>query len=412
MADLFGGAAVGAVFGEALTAILEEANSASKFKSTFKRFESTTRAVDPLIKRIESINQKLEREEELKALTDKIKEAEELIRKCSKVRSFDFFRKAHYAKKLEKLDENITKLLQVNLQLQQARDQKETLLVLKDFNKQKNGGGFLCSAPLPPPLTVGLDLPLEELKMEIFGSEKSVIVVSAPAGCGKTTLVKKLCQDEEVKEKFGNQNIFFLTFSELPNIEVIVQRLFQHKNWEVPELVDENDAINQLGLLLQKIGECPILLVLDDVWDRSQSLLDEFVCQLPHNSKILVTSRSDFPKFGPPYNLKPLNHDDAMNLFSHSAILNDGNSYLPDKDTVEKIVKACNGFPLALKVVGGSLRGQPRAVWRSQALKLSKGTVMDIDVDLSHNYTKIKLNQKPKTLCSASETRVLMWNEV
>ncbi|XP_021907924.1 probable disease resistance protein At5g66900 isoform X2 [Carica papaya] len=209
--------------------------------------------------------------------------------------------------------------------------------------------------------------------MEIFGSEKSVIVVSAPAGCGKTTLVKKLCQDEEVKEKFGNQNIFFLTFSELPNIEVIVQRLFQHKNWEVPELVDENDAINQLGLLLQKIGECPILLVLDDVWDRSQSLLDEFVCQLPHNSKILVTSRSDFPKFGPPYNLKPLNHDDAMNLFSHSAILNDGNSYLPDKDTVEKIVKACNGFPLALKVVGGSLRGQPRAVWRSQALKLSKG---------------------------------------
>ncbi|XP_021908384.1 probable disease resistance protein At5g66910 [Carica papaya] len=35
MADLFGGAAVGAVFGEALTAILEEANSASKFKSTF-----------------------------------------------------------------------------------------------------------------------------------------------------------------------------------------------------------------------------------------------------------------------------------------------------------------------------------------------------------------------------------------
>ena len=38
-----------------------------------------------------------------------------------------------------------------------------------------------------------------------------------------------------------------------------------------------------------------------------------------------------------------------------------------------KLVKRFSGFPLALEVVGGSLRGQPVNVWKSRESELSEG---------------------------------------
>ena len=38
-----------------------------------------------------------------------------------------------------------------------------------------------------------------------------------------------------------------------------------------------------------------------------------------------------------------------------------------------QLVKRCSGFPLALEVVGGSLRGQPVCVWKSRESELSEG---------------------------------------
>ena len=64
-----------------------------------------------------------------------------------------------------------------------------------------------CQAPDPPPLTVGLDIPLQELKMRLFRDDSSVIVVSAPGGCGKTTLAKMLCHDHQVKGIYPKVNL-------------------------------------------------------------------------------------------------------------------------------------------------------------------------------------------------------------
>ena len=68
--------------------------------------------------------------------------------------------------------------------------------------------GFLgsggCYARKPPDFTVGLDVPLREVKELLF--KESVVVVSTLRGCGKTTLVQKLCQDPDVK---GIQSCLF-----------------------------------------------------------------------------------------------------------------------------------------------------------------------------------------------------------
>ena len=96
------------------------------------------------------------------------------------------------------------------------------------------------------------------------------------------------------------------------------------------EFQTDEDAINQLEQLLSRI-EGPILLILDGVWSGSESLIEKFEFHIP-NYKILVTSRTAFPRFSFTYKLQPLNDKDAMTLFRHSAALQDGNSLIPDKD--------------------------------------------------------------------------------
>uniref|UniRef100_A0A2N9J5X8 Disease resistance R13L4/SHOC-2-like LRR domain-containing protein n=1 Tax=Fagus sylvatica TaxID=28930 RepID=A0A2N9J5X8_FAGSY len=110
-----------------------------------------------------------------------------------------------------------------------------------------------------------------------------------------------------------------------------------------------------------------MLLILDDVWPGSEPLLEKFKFHMP-KSKILVTTRTAFPRFSFTYNLKPLNAEDAMALFRYSASLKDGTSCIPDED-IEKVMKGCGGFPLALEVIGGSLRGQPAEVQLSRVRK-------------------------------------------
>ncbi|XVF17742.1 hypothetical protein REPUB_Repub10bG0149800 [Reevesia pubescens] len=231
---------------------------------------------------------------------------------------------------------------------------------------------FVSSREVPEPSgkVVGFDVPLRELKSKLFKDGVSVIVVSAPGGSGKTTLIKELCQDEEVKGKFKD-NIFYVIVSKTPNMEVILQKLLQLKDHRMPEFQSEEDALNQLGHKFSKMASDPILLILDDVWSGSESLVDKLRFKLP-DYKILVTSRFSFQRFDFRYSLKPLDDDNAMTLFRISASMQNGNPYIPD-DLVNKVMKSCKGLPLALEVVGRSLCGQPVAIWQSRAKQRSKG---------------------------------------
>jgi hypothetical protein len=99
-----------------------------------------------------------------------------------------------------------------------------------------------------------------------------------------------------------------------------VQRLFHHVGVQVPEFQSDEDAINHLQELPKQVGSNPTLLILDDVWPGSEPLLEKFKFHMP-KSKILVTTRTAFPRFSFTYNLKPLNAEDAMALFRYSASL-------------------------------------------------------------------------------------------
>ena len=112
--------------------------------------------------------------------------------------------------------------------------------------------------------------------------------------------------------------------------------LYEQKGFVVPtDLQNEATPVKWLKKVEMEKGDDPILLVLDDVWSGSESLLEKFEYNMS-NYKILVTSRSEFPRFGSSYHLKLLDSDNAMELFSHTASLGDKSSYIP-KDLSEEV---------------------------------------------------------------------------
>ncbi|TQD96400.1 hypothetical protein C1H46_017895 [Malus baccata] len=169
-------------------------------------------------------------------------------------------------------------------------------------------------------VTVGLDVLLRGLKRFLLNDEVSAAVLTGPQGSGKTTLAKYFCEDEEVKNIF-KKNIFFVLVSKNPSWSLMVQTLYQQiepKGFQIPALQDESIALHWLHQFFMETALHPSVLVLDDVWPGSESLLDKFDEFKTPNYKIMVTSRSEFPAFGFSYHLKSLNDEDEMTLSRQS----------------------------------------------------------------------------------------------
>ncbi|WJX55439.1 hypothetical protein P8452_41207 [Trifolium repens] len=217
-----------------------------------------------------------------------------------------------------------------------------------------------------------------------------VRVLTGLGGSGKSTLAKKLCSDREIKGKFGT-NIFFVTVSKTPNWKIIAQTLFEYCGLRVPEFNNNEDAINRLGSLLSKVGTNPILLVLDDVWPGSESLVEKFKFDKILDYKILVTSRDAFRRFGTPCKLDPLGHDHAVSLFQHFAQLNKSSLFMPDKNLLHEIVKGCKGSPLALQVIAGSLCQQPFEKWQNMKEFFQNQSILESKSYFPNNSTDTDL---------------------
>uniref|UniRef100_A0A6M2EY51 RPW8 domain-containing protein n=1 Tax=Populus davidiana TaxID=266767 RepID=A0A6M2EY51_9ROSI len=397
------GAGFQMIFGDFKEVVFDALKNNSQFKPSLKRLADMLEEMAPTIKRIESFNRELDQPKQLEGLKELMKKGNDLVSKCSKIHKYNYYKRPLYNKKLLKLGKDIRDHI-TRLQFQGIADTKEilhtqnsTLVAVEvvssgvrqltdeigKLSMTLSNGGRVDSSKSYPLLKVdpvGLEIPLSDLRIKLLNDETSQhIVLSAPGGCGKTTLATALCQHGDVKDKFKS-NIFFVNVPNLRNLMVIVKMIFQHKEIELPDFRSEEDAANHLERLFQQIGPDPILLVLDDVWPVSESILDMLKFRI-ENYKILVTSRYEFRSFGSTYKLKTLNLADAMTLFQKLALPRDQQSYGPDHHILEEMVKYCRGFPLVISVVGKSLCRKSAAEWRKRLRECSKAVSILSDYD-------------------------------
>ncbi|KAL5557099.1 hypothetical protein UlMin_039335 [Ulmus minor] len=371
MAEVIGDMVLEEAVGSLIGVIVKAIQKTVMFKDELKKLQGTLESLNPVIKNIIESNKELDRtDQETKNLESLLEKGEKLVQDCLKVKPWNLYDKLSYANELKDLDNSFLRSLNL-LQLQAIEIQLDNAKTLKriDGNIERIGSGYVqseitdyCLTPEVPPVTVGLDEPLNDLKRWVLGDVASVLVLTAPGGCGKTTLAMKLCSDDKIKEKF-KKNIFF--------VEVPKENHFQ----------DDKLVVNRLKRWKDEIGQSPLLLVLDNIWPKWEPFIDNFAFQKPHH-KVLVTSRSELPSFGPSYRLEKLQEKEATTLLRHYASLEDqDNSRIPE-DLVNQVVKHCKGYPLALKVIGKSLCGKPQEVWLRNLKKWSNGSSILIENEL------------------------------
>ncbi|KAK3222790.1 hypothetical protein Dsin_009815 [Dipteronia sinensis] len=208
-AELVGGAFLGAVFGELLKVVKDATCKAYKFKSELEELKLTLESITPALQEIEKLNGVLDiPEPETAKLKEEMIKGAKLVRKSSQVKRFSFFNRVNYADKIIKLKKSIETFCNVTMQTQMARDNKRILVevVKMSVNLDRVEIDGPLSVPDFPASTPGLDVPMKELRTELLKDDgMQMIVVSAPGGAGKTTLIKKLCADDKVKgyEKGG-----------------------------------------------------------------------------------------------------------------------------------------------------------------------------------------------------------------
>ncbi|MFS7925982.1 putative P-loop containing nucleoside triphosphate hydrolase [Helianthus anomalus] len=178
-------------------------------------------------------------------------------------------------------------------------------------------------------------------------------------GLGKTTLARILYDDAEVMKHFELKA--WVSVSDQFDIRNISKVILQSMKGEGKEFTDQNLLQSALK---DQLKDKRFLIVLDDVWSESyedwQTLVSPFKECAP-GSRIIMTTRKVqlLTKLGYDHlnHVQTLSHDDAVSLFAQHALGADNfDSHPVLKQYGEGIVEKCDGLPLALTVLGRSLR--------------------------------------------------------
>ncbi|XP_028789775.1 probable disease resistance protein At5g66900 [Neltuma alba] len=343
-----------------------------EYNSTRESLEATVTDLSPVVEGIEDSLKRLDlpiglkHVQELKKLLAKNTEA---IGKL-KIHWWNCVLAPWYQQKLQKEGANLERFASVQTQIHIFHLLTEILSVLSSKGPPSlappTNYAHKFADPLDerfPKFTVGLDGDsMQELKKNLLTGKEQVINLYGMPGSGKTTMAQKLCRDPQVQGKF-KKNIFFETLGSQIEVDEAIQKLRDHG--------------------LAKYGENPVLLVLDDVWPRTENIVE--MISLKHkDSRILVTSRTEMKAAGSRCLMKLLSDEDAEKLLRHFLPSSDIDLDPDTRQILLEVLERCKGLPLAIKSVGHELRGKGTVqALRQVQSKWSQGhSILDSHQDL------------------------------
>lgn len=210
------GTAVGTAFGELFLLVKKGVQTVAMFHDQLKKIESTLDSIVPIMKDIDEFNRRMDRKDmgQIQAL---INNGKDLVKKCSNIKALNLYKKYMHSKKLTEFDATLAREFQISMPLLYVRNTAEILGEVKEFREefrvchssQANNGALQSglgasgnlTVPEAPDFIIGsaVDASLRKLKGRLLEEGVSMIVVTAPGGCGKTTLITKLCHDVDIE---------------------------------------------------------------------------------------------------------------------------------------------------------------------------------------------------------------------
>ncbi|KAK8330038.1 hypothetical protein V6Z12_A11G367000 [Gossypium hirsutum] len=184
----------------------------------------------------------------------------------------------------------------------------------------------------------------------------SVLSIVGMGGMGKTTLAQLVYNDATINESFDHKAWVCVSdnFDAVNITRTILKPIGSNPG-------EEND-LNLLQVKLkEKLSGKRFLLVLDDIWNENNSAWPILRSPFGAGTSIIVTTRlqivSSIVDPLKAFHLDKLSNDDCLTIFTQHALkARNFDGHLQFKEIGEKIVRRCNGLPLAAKAIGSLLR--------------------------------------------------------
>ncbi|CAO2831535.1 unnamed protein product [Amaranthus hypochondriacus] len=248
---------------------------------------------------------------------------------------------------------------------------------------------------------VGREVDLERIVGKLLDSDVqddvSFLSIVGIGGIGKTALAKLIYNDKRVKSAFSLRE-----WTCVPD---------QDQKLDVHDLSSHQNHITRFPIaifysqLISILSHEKYLLILDNVnWTEDRHQLDDLVRLLKVGKKgswIVVTTRSEqtakIMGCDSIYKLQGLDQENSWSLFKKVAYDSEHSYPLEDPEDIgEKIVNACAGVPLALRVAGSLFYGQDMNT--KQAVVKKFGEADMISKDGISQLLKLNYQFLPSTL--------------
>ncbi|XP_049400017.1 putative disease resistance protein RGA1 [Solanum stenotomum] len=382
MADLVIGATVKVVLDKLLSLTIEEAKSLRNCKKNLRiltkyvsmiqalihdaeRRQVDDQAVEQWLKMLERVAEDAEnvfdefRYEYLKAQVKNIRT--KLMEKVSSSFSHTAF-KYKMSRKINNINEELKAINQLanDLGLKPLMVPSQKILPIRETDS------LVVASDV-----VGRDKDVAEIKEKILNMRKDAVLCTIPivgmGGLGKTTLAKRIFNDQHIKQQFEKR--VWLCLPEMVETKSFLELILESLTKRKVE-VQSRDII--VKTLQDALGEKKYLLVLDDLWHVDSTSWHEFMDTLrgintSRGNCILVTTRIKQVASTVAVNLHMLGKLTDYHCWSifKQRVFVDGEVPEEILSMENKIVEMCQGLPLAASVLGGLLCNKEKHEWRA-----------------------------------------------